>query len=499
MSSPLSHKLSQDSNPNNSTITIESSSESSRNFQTIPSPHANVFDILFNQTLINKFIALLQASQNNFLANNPNYDPKYLEKFKMEITPNSFLAFLSSSFFIRYKKPLDVHTTDDMFGFLRDVNNIHLPLGKKRFKALTQLFNFSRESIKNELLPEINKSSRGVFTGRFMVAFDEHNFEYNISNEAKENYQADHDECPKATIRGKPRPTGIWIFKSTFMTPVSNTPYTLDFRPIMQSGDCPMRQLFLEAAEKIPGAHFIIDSRLGGIDFFTELPHGVLLTCALKNHEKKWIWQLLERDLQVGYWCGILLGNVCLSVERNMENRTKPIFYLLATNAFDFLSKPIELAEDPLFSISQEELKSMSAAEVKQFKLDMGLKATKTKTQQINSITKLQTPERKQISREKVLLDSLAREKIKGDARHHSFYHDNFNSVDLSNREFHRQAPIRFIQHWRSKLVLSLIDELMTNAWSLRCEFGKVDRIDFAVEIANSIHSQIKKNQNDFY
>ena len=205
------------------------------------------------------------------------------------------------------------------------------------------------------------------------------------------------------------------------------------------------------------------------------------------------------RGLELDHWCGIKWGNIYLSVERNIDSGKKPVFYLLATNAFDFLSKPINIKPDLLFSITKGELQQKSAAEVKKFKKEQGLTLTKPKKKMIESIINLQTPSRIETSQQKQLLDFLAAQKIKGNAEHHQFYHDNFKHVDSSNQHFHNQHPTKHLNSWKSKLIFSLYDELISNSWAIRSEFVEVTRIDYALEVATSIQNEIKKKPSDFF
>ena len=449
------------------------------------------FDLLFNKYLLSCLVNLFQESQRNILNNNPNLSKDYRKHLSTPISTKTIFALISTNLFLRHKKSDEIHEVRDMFSYL-DKQGIKLPLGKQHYTALLRISSLPLQRIRDTLLPLINKNSRKYFHGKIIAAFDEHCFAYNPHQESRGDSRCDHEEIPKITIKGKPKPTGIWVFKTTVRTPRSLIPYTLDFQPILQSGEYNPRQYLLQAAQNFPCIHFICDSRFGGIDFIQSLPPSIKITSSLKYWEKKWLWDLLTRSLDLYHWCGIKWGETSLSVERNIDSGSKPVFYLLATNAFNFFTKPINLRPDPLLSISKKELQQKTAAEVKKFKIQQGLTATKTKKKMIDSIIALQTPERIETSQEKALLDLLAEEKIDGSAEHHLFYHNNFKHVDASNQYFHSQHPTKHLNSWKSKLILSLFDELITNCWAIRSEFVRGCRIDYALEVATSLLEELK-------
>ena len=70
---------------------------------------------------------------------------------------------------------------------------------------------------------------------------------------------------------------------------------------------------------------------------------------------------------------------------------------------------------------------------------------------------------------------------------HHNFYRNNFNHVDLHNRRFYKWFYRFKINDWTAKMVLSVLTDMVTNAWAAYCEKNEIKLKDFRTKLAKEL------------
>ena len=137
----------------------------------------------------------------------------------------------------------------------------------------------------------------------------------------------------------------------------------------------------------------------------------------------------------------------------------------------------------PPCSFTKESLASHTVSQLKEICTNLHLRARGKKSDIIDLILKVSSSSTT-ISKQLDLIEETNHSKASG--LHHNTYRDNFNFVDKNNKEWYRCYYRYAINNWRSKMLISLLEEVSLNMYALCNELETTSFADFRLELAKA-------------
>ncbi len=138
---------------------------------------------------------------------------------------------------------------------------------------------------------------------------------------------------------------------------------------------------------------------------------------------------------------------------------------------------------------SHEQLAAMTVPELTQILKDKQIRCKKKKKNDlVEAIKRVQLipADLGQLMYEQLQDSSRSRGGV-----HHDFYRDYFNSVDRHDYHWYSLKTVHTVVEWRSKLIFSILQSSMVNAWVLYCHQKRVTLIEFREAIIRAIFDDL--------
>ncbi|KAL0490730.1 Xrcc6 [Acrasis kona] len=76
---------------------------------------------------------------------------------------------------------------------------------------------------------------------------------------------------------------------------------------------------------------------------------------------------------------------------------------------------------------------------------------------------------------------------FKNNATHHDMYRSSFNGVDRSNKWWYKSNYAYALNNWRTKMLLSILQDMVANAFVLMRDSRKIHISDFREELSTQL------------
>lgn len=258
---------------------------------------------------------------------------------------------------------------------------------------------------------------------------------------------------------------------------------------------------------------FVADSAFGGLDSIYQLQQrGIPLTISISSNERPHLWALLSRSLVPNTWSAFVnqQSGVLLSLYSNEQKDGEEVVdkdgtayrpstgtHRLATSAFAFeaptsptttsdsaqprfVPSPVTgktRTPDDLNKLNRDELRSIAKQE--------GVSVGKRKSDTIDNIVVMSTPVA--LSQQERVLQQIEKTRHRGKPPHHQQYRSEFNAVDLHNKQWYKNNLRIQIKHWRTKLVLSVMQQATINTTTLLHEYRHAKRCHVRLDIREAL------------
>ena len=158
------------------------------------------------------------------------------------------------------------------------------------------------------------------------------------------------------------------------------------------------------------------------------------------------------------------LRSICSTLKLRARGKKKEIITIIAQSQ----GTPIPTSQDVRpSSFSKDYLDSKTVKELKAICAELKLRARGKKDEIIDLILKVSSSS-STISKQLDLLEQTNHSKVSG--IHHQTYRDNFNFVDLNNKDWYRCYYTYAVNNWRAKMLISLLEEATLNIHTIHNE-----------------------------
>jgi hypothetical protein len=462
----------------------------------------DLFFMIFSPQL---WVTLCDVVNRNMLAEYMVVSKDRQRYYKRLVTPVELSRFYMSVILLENIRSREHHSLKSNRVFLRERGE--MPMGICRFEAI-----FNCLCPTNTEFDTISSDLRNAYQSPILdvklAAADEGSIAYQVSGNVKKKFELTlHDPVPHHYVPRKPHPNCMLVYKLCTRISSSGLPYLIDFEPCLNLDHAITGEKatlnFLERWSFGSTAHFVIDAGFSSLDLMKQFNDSNALLTMGCNPAHSPYWNLLTRGQAGGQWNAAYntdmhtMMSVKLEKVTNTENNpynlpTTPVqavkCHHLMTNAFSIT--PIEVPPDKEeVKYSQDELKKNQVPALKKILKDAGLRYNKLKKQEL--ITKIMNNCNKTPDGPKAVINALAKNKFTTVPKHHQFYKENFNSVDLHDSRFYDQNYQYPCNNWRTKMLLSLLTDAMTNVFTLVNEHRVINIIDLRREIAEKVMTNL--------
>ena len=371
-------------------------------------------------------------------------------------------------------------------------------VGHKRFQALMTCYVFSNEEM-DELVNLLMFNSRAVWSDVVDAAYDEMLIpNQKPSNEKRSQMQEAGDPIPHHYIPRKPHPNGLLAWVLATKSSLTRLPFCLWIVPDYGCPTVSARDGLRKVMAQWDGRklHFVTDAAVGGFTLIDEIAKwGGWLTSSISQNSSPWLWRLLARDTPYLRWNACFLeSGVIASLYFGVDATNRRCRHHLITNAFtsnqDHVSfsslaqadntQPSPYSNSYLRSQKVPELRAICATH----KIAPG---RRNKHQLIEHMEQVLQPSNQSIFAS--TLQTITSTSYSDNPVHHNHYHATFNSVDLSDRNWHRFKWSFRTNHWRTKMFLACEKCALHNTCTLFNEHIRMGLVEYRNQIIDFLLS----------
>ena len=136
---------------------------------------------------------------------------------------------------------------------------------------------------------------------------------------------------------------------------------------------------------------------------------------------------------------------------------------------------------------TMEFLMGHTGAQLKEIAKVEKVRPTGSKKVIAERIIQVCNPSAMQQSTQQHTLSLFDDKKFASEPPHHNYYRSHFNGVDLHNRYWYAFSFSFKVNHWRTKLLLSMLGSAVVNSWVLSCEQVMNEYKSFRVDAARDL------------
>ncbi len=241
----------------------------------------------------------------------------------------------------------------------------------------------------------------------------------------------------------------------------------LDFEIYTGPAHLPPRDAMRRMLHRMPTrAHVIADSAIGGFEMANELSSlEAMATFSISINDHKYLWHLLQRDLQPGAWRAVGAENsrILVSTFHNLNDDGSTAIHHLLTTAYtytlpDAQGSAVPAVQDRVFS--RQDLLSMTKQQLSNLAVSHGIIASGTKSKMVARIHQILSERDQQSTEVDRILATFDQTSFRSHPEHHQFYRDNFNGGDLHNRLWYKFDFSFKVKYWRAKFLISILEDI---------------------------------------
>jgi len=339
------------------------------------------------------------------------------------------------------------------------------------------------------------------------VAIDEAIYAYQPCKKTKKKWEIKlRDPIPVVYIPRKPHKNGLLCYKMCTRSQKTGLPYQLDLEPFDQFPQITARDALKRMVSRWSYTHkpiYVADAAFGSIDTLEYIndkeAHAVLCTSI---GSMGYMYRLLRRGTDLNNWNGAMnsdgfIASVRTTIKSNnaddhsfeydeegqVRNSSFKSHFVL-TNLYKGKrwKQVIPESKGPVYST--EWCMKQTSKVLKEELTKHGLRANGTKSDMTRKLIACCNTQK---SQRNMILERLEANNFKSDAKPHDVYRRHFNSVDLHDArwyDFHYQYALN---NWRSKMMLSILTDAITNSWVIMNEMVKTDHCQFRSIVAKKL------------
>lgn len=230
--------------------------------------------------------------------------------------------------------------------------------------------------------------------------------------------------------------------------------------------------------------HITVDAGVATVELLEYCTNkDVLITMGFNSHYSGEVWRLLKQQISGNSWTAAMnrkgfMASVRIFTTSPLEKQQVCTYHHLMTNAYRLprFNSTIVRAETML-KYSEDELWRKTVKELKDILERHGLKKSDKNKSEL--ISKIMFTCNKIPQGVDGLLNQLKKGMFTSHASHHEYYKKNFNGVDLIDKRFYEQHYPYAINNWRTKMLLSIMTDVVISSFSASNECRCWDSVLF--------------------